>query len=197
MNDIADPVSSPSSETPPVETPATGTPPTLISSEPPKPEAPAPLTVESLKAPEGKELDPEVAKSLLDILNNGEMEPAARAQSLLDLHYDLLTKAAEGLSTEWESMQTKWQDQVRSDPDVGGENLDKSLAACKRLLNEYGTPELAEAFGITGAGNNVHFVKFLVKIEKALAEGSPAAAGNGVSAQQSLADLLYPTMKKG
>lgn len=128
------------------------------------------MTVEQLKVPEGFELQPELATKFLEVLN-GEQSPEERANALLALHGETLNAASEASSKAWDDMQTEWKDAVKADPDVGGEKLQPTLNNIGKLLDEFGDKELRAVFDTTGAGNNLHMVKFLNTVADKLTEG--------------------------
>lgn len=162
-------------------------------------EAPAyvPLTSADFKLPEGAVLQDSVRDEFLGVLNNKELTPAAQAQALVDLQAKVSKEASEAGSQAWTDMQTQWQTEVKNDPDVGGAKLDTNLAGIGKLIDTYGSNELRAVMDLTGAGNNVHVVKFLANVAKQLTEGAPVSGGTPTTTEESLASILYPTMKKG
>lgn len=155
-----------------------------------------PLTAEDLKFPEGMSVDDAARDDFLGILNNREMTPAQQAQALVDLQAKVATQASEAGSQAWTTLQETWVKDVKADPDIGGAKLEPALASIGKLIESHGSPELRAVMDLTGAGNNVHVIKFLSNIAKSLTEGGHVSGTPG-STEQSVADLLYPTMKKG
>ena len=180
--------------TPPVEA---GTEPSLVA-EPPKTEEPAaefvPLTAEDIILAEGFTADTELQTQFLEAMNNQELSAKDRANALVDLQAKLMTKASEAGSAAWDNMQSEWRDAVKADPEVGGDKMVGVLASVSKLVSEYGDDKLTEVFNLTGAGNNVHVIKFLNKIAGQLTESSSPASGSPV-AQGSAAQRMYPSMK--
>lgn len=186
------------------------TPPAPASNEPPAP-APAPppnqppaqgdpapqlLTAEAFKLPDGVEIDQPSMEKFLGIMNDKDMTPAARGQALLDLQTQMAQAASEAGSQAWTEMQTQWQNDVRNDPEIGGAKLDANLASIGKLIDQYGSDELRAVMDLTGAGNNVHVVKFLANVARQLTEGGPVQSAQPPATQQSLASILYPTMEQ-
>jgi hypothetical protein len=145
--------------------------------------------------PEGIEVDPALRDEFVGVLNDPKLSPVARAQALVDLQVKAATAASERASQLWAEKQTQWQDEVRADPAVGGAKLDGVLAGISTLLNTHGTPEVRQAFDETGAGNNVHIVKFLHTVAGLISEGAPAPAQTPAAPPASLADRMYPNHK--
>lgn len=180
--------------TPPVETEVTKS---LIEEAKTEPEpAPefVPLTVEDLVLPEGFTPDPELQTQFLSVMNDQELSAKDRVNALVDLQAKLMTKASEASSAAWDNMQTEWRDVVKADPVVGGDKMISALASVNKLITEYGDKELTEVFNLTGAGNNVHMIKFLHALSEKLTEGG-YTQGQPANAPKDAASLLYPSMK--
>lgn len=164
--------------------------------KPAEPEpTPEPLTVEALKAPEGFEIQPEMANEFLEILNKNEGSVEDRANALLALHAKTISAAQEADSKAWDNVQTEWKDAVKADPEVGGEKMQTTLNNIGKLVNEFGDDELKGVFDLTGAGNNIHMIKFLNKIADKLTEGNFFKAGTpaGVDDPDAAAKRMFPS----
>lgn len=156
-----------------------------------------PLTASDITFPEGMTVQDADRDSFLGILNNREMTPAQQAQALVDLQATVAQQASEAGSQAWTDMQDQWVNEVRNDPDVGGQRFDANIANIGKLIDEFGSDELRAVMDVTGAGNNVHVVKFLANVASRLTEGSQISGGNPTMTEASVADLMYPSMKKG
>lgn len=162
-----------------------------------KPAEPAkvePLTAESLKFAEGLEVDETVRDEFLGILNDDKLSRAELAQKLVDLQGNFAKKLDESLTAAFAKQQEEWVNEVKADPEVGGDKLDPVLGNIKKLVIEYGTPELDDLFTASGMGNNIHTIRFLNKIATALNEGGHAN-GQPPSTTKSAAQTLFPSMK--
>lgn len=184
----------------------TPTPPLISSETPtegetPEAEAPAvepepfvPLTAEDIVLPEGFTAEPELQSKFLEALNNQDLSLKDRANALVALQAEVLAKASEASSTAWDNMQVEWREAVKADPVVGGDKMVDALASVNKLVTEFGSPELDQVFALTGAGNNVHMVKFLHTLSQKLTEGG-FTQGQPANADKNAAQLLYPSMK--
>lgn len=159
------------------------------------PKAPEAITAEAIKLPEGFEVDAPVMDEFLGIMNNRDLTPAQQAQALVELQSKTVQAASEKVSALWEAKQTEWQDEVRADTEVGGAKLEGVLGGISTLLNTHGTPELRQVFSETGAGNNIHMVKFMHKIAGLLNEPSPAPGSVPEGGPASVAHRLFPNLK--
>lgn len=152
-----------------------------------------PLTAEDITFAEGFEVNEELRDELLAVLNDREKSPKELAQSLSDLHQKASKQFSEAMTKMWEDTQTKWRDEVKADPDIGGDKLQTTIGRIGRLVTEYGTPELAQIFDSTGAGNNVHMIKFLDKMAAKLVEPE-AVTGTPTAQRSDAASRLFPSM---
>lgn len=165
----------------------------------PKPEpepAPEPLTIDKLTLPENFEIPEAVGTELLEILN-GDQPPLDRANALIALHAKTLAEAQEADSKAWENMQTEWRNEVKADTEIGGDKLQPTLNSVGKLVSEFGNDEVKKVFDVTGAGNNVHMIKFLNKIANVLTEGNYFTSGApGVDkSPEAAAKRMFPSMK--
>jgi hypothetical protein len=199
------PTPEPSPTPSPTPTPApeldeNGNPKPLVSGDPKPPEAPTefvPLTAADITIPEGLQIADERRDQALAIINDRELSPKDQLQKLVDLQAEVAKEASEAISETWTQTQQAWQDEVKADSTIGGDKLPATLAAVNKLVTEYGDEKLVEAFAITGAGNNVHVIKFLNSVAGKLLEGGPVNAGAPTNAESSAAERLFPSMKKG
>lgn len=128
-------------------------------------------------------------------MNDDKLSGAERAQKLIDLQQDFAKSQDAALTAAWEQQQETWKNEVKADPEVGGDKMEPALAEIAKMVNEYGTPEVADILTNTGAGNNVHIVKMMYKIAKALNEGNGHASGNPPPDAKTAAQKLFPSMK--
>lgn len=133
----------------------------------------------------------------LGIVNEAKL-PAEAAQKLVDLHTSFAKQASEAGSKLWEETQKSWQDEVRADPEIGGQKLEENLSHVAKLIDRFGgdrAQAIREAFSITGAGNNPAIVRFMVAVGKELSDPSPIS-GRPTSAPLDAASILYPNQGK-
>lgn len=152
-----------------------------------------PLTAEDITLPEGFELDEPVRDKFLEVMN-GEMTPKERSDALIGLYADQLKAASEAGSKAWDDQQTAWQEEVKTSEDIGGTKLQDTLTNVGKLLDQFGSDELRQVFDVTGAGNNVHVIRFLNSMASKLVEGGPVV-GSPANAPGSVESRLFPSMK--
>jgi len=128
-----------------------------------------------------------------------------QAQKVLDFAGPKIRQMIEQPYKAWNDLQTKWQEEVRTDPEIGGTKYEQSVKEAGNVFvageanpfvkTDTEVRALREALNTTGAGNNPAIVKLFVKMGRLLAEpehlsGKPAPQAR----QDSLLNSMYPTM---
>ena len=129
----------------------------------------APEAYEDFTLPEGMEMDQEVLgefKTLAKELNI----PQAKAQQLIDFQTQLANKQAEQYQSAVTKQAQDWAAEIKNDPDVGGENYDKSVASAIKVIQSFGDPALTELLNQSGLGNHPALFKFCHRISAAISE---------------------------
>lgn len=168
-------------------------------------EKPPAQTYAAFKLPEGITLDADKTKSFTSILDNPEFKPQDRAQALIDMHLSEVTRiqkeASEHQQTVWKQFQQANVDEVRKDPEYGGNRIETSLGRAKWVIEQYGgTPEQQAALlaehSYTGMGNSVRMLRLLNNIADVLSEGEVVpAAPVAARTTQSRREKFYPSMQ--
>ena len=160
-----------------------------------KPADDKPIEYKDFTLPEGLTVDAEKLAKFTTLAGEAKL-PQEVAQKFVDLYSAELKALSDAPMKAWTEMQNKWQDEVRNDPEIGGKNLDKNLAATKvglkNLLGEQ-ADEFFEALSFTGAGNNPDIIRGLFKAASPHAPASPVA-GRPAGGTKSAGSTLYPTM---
>lgn len=181
----------------PTPTPGEEEPKSLINNEEDKGGDPpvefTPLTADDLTFTEGFEVQDEFRDDFLKIVNDQEMSHKDRAQALTGLYEKAVTQQAEASTTLWAETQTKWRDEVKADPEIGGDKLQPTLGRISRLLSEYGNDKTLQAFDLTGAGNHPEIVRLLGKLADKLVEPE-ATVGAPTNQRGDAASRLFPSM---
>ena len=97
-----------------------------------------------------------------------------------------------------QAAQKQWVETIQKDPEIGGQNLERTLNRCKGLMDKIdGTGELREFMNVTGMGNHPVVVKaferiarYLVPEEQIVTTGKPVGSGQYDPAR------MYPSMRK-
>jgi len=90
-----------------------------------------------------------------------------QAQSVLD-------KVAPALKQQNEdyinNVRSEWVESVKSDPEIGGDQLQENLGKAVRVLDAFGSPEFKSLLGETGLGDNPEMIRFLVRAHQDIGE---------------------------
>ena len=171
----------------------------------PKPvEGKAPAEYAEFKVPEGTTLDEATATEFKAMAKELDLTQE-QAQKLLDFGGGKLRALAEGPYKAWSEMQTKWQAEVKADPEIGGTKLEQSVKDASLVFvpgesnpfvgSEAEAKSLKEALNATGAGNNPAIVKMFVRMGRMLAEpGSLTGKPPNANTVEAKLSTMYPTM---
>lgn len=144
-------------------------------------EKPPAHVYEAFKVPDGTKLDDERVSAFTGILENPELDYQGRGQALMDMHIAELQRVSNQISQNqrevWTAYQTRQKDEIRNDPDVGGNRIETTLGRAKAMIEEFGGTDqqvasTLEALSYTGMGNNVGLVRVLNKVWEMLSEGT-------------------------
>ena len=158
------------------------------------PEAPEPvaLTAEDIKLPEGLTADPETINGFVEAMN-AESTPAERAAALLELHNNVLAESEKQMEAAWQTTQEEWRKAVKALPEIGGDNLDRTLGDIAKVVDRYGGKEAREALDLTGAGNHPAVVQLFAKLARDLNEAPPVSGEPPAGAPKSRAERMFGT----
>lgn len=154
-----------------------------------------PFKAEEVKFPDGTQVDPAMVSSLVDVVNEFGL-PRPAVAKLLDLQQKAMLANSEAGSRDWAKMQEEWTGEVMKDPEIGGQKWPQVQTKIGGLLDTFGSPELRQAFDLTGAGNNPHVVRFMSKVANILSESGYISSNASGSTEKSAAEILYPNQGK-
>jgi len=129
---------------------------------------------DELKLPEGIELD---AKEFDEVKAIGKEYglPAEGMQKLIDKHISTVQAAAGEPYRLFKEMVGGWEDEVKKDPEIGGENFPKMRTTIGRAFDQYVPKDRRAAFDqalvMTGAGSNPEIIRTFYRMSKQLTEG--------------------------
>lgn len=158
-------------------------PPTNKPAEPQVPES------YDFKMPEGVEVDKAAVEDFTAVAKELKLDQAT-AQKVADVGAKMMQRQAEAHAKMVES----WVEQVKTDPEIGGDKFDENVAVARKALETFGTPELKDVLNATGLGNHPAVLKAFYKAGKAISEdgfvpGQPKSATSADPAKR-----LFPNM---
>ena len=116
------------------------------------------------------------------------------AQKIIQRDLAMKAEGEKRISALVEEQKTKWADQTRSDQEIGGQNLDRSLGDARAVLDRFGTPAFKREITESGYGNNVELIRILSRIGKVMREDGFVQAQQPARDSRKIADLMYPSM---
>jgi hypothetical protein len=151
------------------------------------PEAQAPESYE-YQMPEGIELDKAAADEFSAIAKELKLDQST-AQKVADVGAKMAQRQIEAQAKLVET----WVEQVKTDPEIGGDKLDENLAVARKAMDAFGTPELKDVLNATGLGNHPAVIKAFFKAGKAISEDK-FVAGSPKGAETDMAKRMFPSM---
>lgn len=152
--------------------------------------------LEELNLPEDMPI-PDAVKEKVTALSTKHKFSKEQLQDMSDLHVEIL----QGQLTEWENTKTKWAEEAKADPKIGGDKLAGNLKAANDLARKFaGNAEELKEFqqdliGL-GLGNKKSFIRFMANIAAATADDTQNPGGDKPTEEKKdVANILYPGMK--
>ena len=145
----------------------------------------APEAYTDFTLPEGIDMDAgtlDAFKGLAKELNI----PQEAAQKLIDLQTTMVAKQADEYQKAVVAQGQKWAAEVKSDPELGGENYDKSVASAIKVIQSFGDPALTELLNDSGLGNHPALFKFCHRISAAISEDKFVMPGSQSNAPKEM-----------
>lgn len=144
--------------------------------------------------PEGMALDEDLVKEFKPLAKELGLSQD-KAQKLVDLQTKTMEKIGKATQAAWENTLTEWRKASETDAEFGGTALKENIVFAKTAIDKFGNDKLREALDVTGVGNHPEFVRFMVKVGKAVSEDK-VRVGNSAdtSVYRDPAKLLYPGM---
>lgn len=147
-------------------------------------EAKTPEADYEFKMPEGIDLDEDSANEFKAIAKELKL-PKDAAQKVVDL----AAKREQARADAFVKQVKEWGEAVKADKELG---TPENLAACRKTIETFGTPELRTMLETSGMGNHPEVVRFVTAISKVLGEDKFIAGRDGGNAQpRSLEERLY------
>jgi len=140
----------------------------------------APEKYEDFVLPEGVDkLDQDMLDNFTALAKEQNLSQES-AQKLVELASGLVLKTGQDSQAAWQETADGWVKAVKEDKDYGGEHLKETLTRGERALARFGSPDLGELIGGNGfrLTDNLEFIKFLVRVDKAIGEDKLVEGGS-------------------
>jgi hypothetical protein len=163
-----------------------------------KANAETPVTLESLKAPEGREWDAEASGAFLSLLNDPKIGKAELAQKLVDMHAAELARAEAAVAREEESIKAEWKAKALSDKEYGGEAFESNIRHINAGRDKLATPGAVEILKANGLDSHPDIVRMFYRAGKLVSEdgGSKVTeAGKTAPKEDSLVEMYRKSLE--
>lgn len=138
---------------------------------------------------DGLPIDEAGLAALKEFAAKSSLAPEA-VQGFLDLYAGQVQAQYEAHAAEVAA----WAEAVKTDPEIGGDKLNASLATAHKARDAFGTPELVEVLDAYGLGNHPAVVKFFVNAGRAISEDVLVQGSSGAAPTRNAAQVLFPSM---
>lgn len=155
------------------------------------PAAPEPFSLDAVKLPENFALEDTDREFFTGLAADHGLTTDA-AQRLIEYGAAKIAAQSQANLEEFNTIVSQWGTETR---DAYGGGLTEVTGKIGKVLDQFGTQELRQAFTATGIGNHLELVRFLEKVADAVGEGGPVnPAGQPTPTVDPLA-RMYPSMK--
>jgi hypothetical protein len=178
-----------------------------LEEENPIPRAPAEYA--EFKLPEGVQFDESGMSDFKSFAKEQDLTQE-QAQKVLEFGAGQLKEWLSAPYKTWNEMQTKWQAEVKADPEIGGTKFEQSIKDASLVFtagesnpfvsSAEEAQALRQALNTTGAGNNPAMVKLFVKMGRLLSEPGPLSGNPNLAVNErkgparTLEEKMYTTM---
>lgn len=149
-----------------------------------------------LKAPEGVELEDSVMPQVQELFKELGL-PQDKAQEVFDklLAIDQARNPTpEQVQQQYEQqamdLNKQWGAECAKLPDLGGENFNRSLETCSKVLTRFSTPELRDFLTYSALGSNPEFFKFVHAIGESMSADTLEHGGSQAT-KRSPEQIMY------
>jgi hypothetical protein len=148
------------------------------------------ITLESLKAPEGREWDAETSGAFLSILNDSKLSKAELAQKLVDMHSAQLDRMNASIDADIKKTSEDWKAASLKDKEYGGEAFEANIRHINAGRDKLATPEAVDILKAYGLDNHPDIVRMFYRAGKLVAEDAGTTTGTVNEAKTSVDPLV-------
>ncbi|MBF0589021.1 MAG: hypothetical protein HQL53_07840 [Magnetococcales bacterium] len=150
---------------------------------------------DAFEVPDGMSFDEQMMEAEIIPLFKSLNLSQEQAQRLVDHQANQQQKHMQQTEGYWRQQAETWKQALRADPEIGGARHDESIAAARKAMQAFGTPELDKALSIFELGNHPEMVRLMARIGARLQpDGAVVPGASYHSGRTDPARLLYPDM---
>ena len=162
------------------------------------------LTSEDLVIPEGKEYDPELGKTFLDVINDTSIPRKDLAQTLLNMYATEQDKLLQGLQAadaagaeQLKQIEAEWAKSCKADAEYGGQKWEGSQAVIAAGRDKLASPEAVEIIEAYGFGSHPEILRMFYRAGKMLSEDNMSGGAGGSGKKADPAEAIFGESLKG
>lgn len=159
----------------------------------------APVKYEPFKMPEGVVANEKLLTEFSEVAAANKI-PQDAAQKMVDIYANAVKEANDSPYRLWADTQKQWQETVRADPELGGDNFDTMRATIANAIDRVGGKEAEaarNALNFTGAGNNPDIIRLIYRFALPYSEGGQVEGRPAAVDKKTFAQTLYPADPAG
>ena len=140
------------------------------------------------KMPEGMEVDKALANRAQGVFKEMGLTQG-QADKLTSMIAEQRVDDSQSGQAAYQKQIDGWVNDIKSDPDMGGDNFAKNAGVAAKAVDKFGSSELKEFFNSTGAGNHPELFRFAMNVGKTISEDQPGSGDNANQADAT--DRMY------
>lgn len=144
--------------------------------------------------PEGFQVNPAALGRFVPLARELGLDKAG-AQRLAQLYAELDQDRHREQAAFIAGQNKEWRDEIRSHPEYGGANLERTAGDVARTMRRYGSPRLMEQIRQMNVQNWPEMFYFLARVSRAVSEDCSPGGGPDSGAAVSTARLLFPGLR--
>lgn len=143
-----------------------------------------------LKLPENSTLDPDHVDKV-EAFAKAQGLSSEQAQALLERESESHASFVAEAEQTMEKTKAAWLEEVKADPVIGGENLNRSAELAKRVVKRFGSEQFIADLNKTGFGNHPGLVHFCFNVGNAMSEDQIVMGGAKTPTKKSIEETFY------
>ena len=147
--------------------------------------------VYDLKLPKDTLLEPGAAERIAAEAKAQGLSNEA-AQALLEREHAAIGRFNAYLAEETAKVVQGWEQQIRTDPEIGGKDYERNMIEANRLLDKVAPEGFKEMLKKTGFGSHPDFMRVMVRLSKGSREDRFVHAGAAAPRQREPWEIFYP-----
>jgi len=114
-----------------------------------------------------------------------------QAQKFLSMKEKTIETFAQRQLEQFKETTKKWVEDVKSDKELGGQNLSQTLQFARRAIDEIASPALKKILDDTGYGNHPELVRAFARLGKRISSDKMVQAPKSPAAAKSFEEAFY------